>query len=303
MFRITFDPSQLTGEQKAWWDNWLSRSALATQKVISEWELSRDKTFINFDSRIWTDLKRWLLDNVFHGKCAYCETFTDAGQWGDAEHYRPKGRVDCCDQPGAELRLAQTVDEDERSIEHPGYFWLAYHWENLFPACQKCNSGDGKQNQFPVANVHAFARRSRVAQAGLPDICYPEPSELDYIEQPLLLNPYKDDPTQHLCFGECGTVSAVKKHEGFDSLKGRHSIAVYKLRRDGLARDRQRAQKSALRVFLCAYENCLNEDAKTHEESLAMAWEAIAPFASGSEPYSQAAIDFVKLRLKLLSAS
>ena len=306
MFHVAFDPDQLTGPQKAWWDSWQSKAATARQKAISDWELSRDKSRIRFDDSIWGDLKRWLLDNVFHGKCAYCETFTEAGQWGDAEHYRPKGRVDYCDPPGTELRRAQTEDENGQPMDHPGYFWLAYHWENLFPACQKCNSGEGKQNQFPAAQHHAFARRNAPNQpgsvaAGL-TLYYPEPTELDSVEQPLLLNPYKDEPDLHLCFGECGIVSARKDQADHDSARGDHSIAVYRLRRDGLLRERARAQRSALRIFLCAYQNCLDEDLKTHEESLGTAWKAIDSYVKGREPYSQAAVDFVKLRTKRLFA-
>ena len=45
------------------------------------------------------------LRNLFHGKCAYCESFFAATQPADIEHYRPKGGIEEC--PG-----------------HPGYWWL-----------------------------------------------------------------------------------------------------------------------------------------------------------------------------------
>ena len=53
---------------------------------------------------------------LFFNKCAYCETPYAATQPVDVEHFRPKGEV----------------AEDK---EHPGYYWLAASWENLFPSC------------------------------------------------------------------------------------------------------------------------------------------------------------------------
>src|SRR5690349_1720738 len=60
------------------------------------------------------------LDELFHGKCAYCESVYRAVDALDIEHYRPKGGV--------------TEDDD-----HPGYWWLAGVWSNLLPSCPPCN--------------------------------------------------------------------------------------------------------------------------------------------------------------------
>ena len=43
----------------------------------------------------------------------------------------------------------QTADEKEMKV--PGYFWLAYAWQNLFLACQLCNQRF-KKNLFPLEN-------------------------------------------------------------------------------------------------------------------------------------------------------
>src|SRR4051794_1771095 len=48
------------------------------------------------------------LEELFYGKCVYCETDLHRWDW-DVEHFRPKGRV------------------FERS-DHPGYFWICYDW-------------------------------------------------------------------------------------------------------------------------------------------------------------------------------
>lgn len=68
-----------------------------------------------------------LLQDMFHGKCAYCETFYSAAQPMDVEHYRPKG--------------AASADDS-----HDGYWWLAMKWDNLLPSCIGCNR---KRKQIP----------------------------------------------------------------------------------------------------------------------------------------------------------
>lgn len=84
------------------------------------------------------------LRKLFHNKCVYCEQNLGDNDF-DVEHYRPKGKVKECE-------------------EHPGYYWLAYEWTNLYVACDHCNqhrkdyrtwnnsnkSPGGKHTQFPL---------------------------------------------------------------------------------------------------------------------------------------------------------
>lgn len=67
-----------------------------------------------------TDGVRKRLDELFHGKCAYCESFYASTAPVDVEHYRPKG----------------AVHED---AAHQGYWWLGMDWDNLLPSCIDCN--------------------------------------------------------------------------------------------------------------------------------------------------------------------
>jgi len=101
------------------------------------------------DSNVYghDDLRRALLA-LFDEKCAYCESkIAGIFDW-EVEHFRPKGRVD--DNP-----------------DHPGYYWLAYTWENLYTGCTFCNQrrrdrgtwenpeggpAAGKLAQFPLSN-------------------------------------------------------------------------------------------------------------------------------------------------------
>ena len=83
------------------------------------------------------------LKRAQHGKCCYCEGKFEAHAGGDIEHYRPKGSI------------KQRRDSDRL---YPGYFWLAYTWENLYWSCQTCNRS--KSDLFPLQNDQQRARSS-----------------------------------------------------------------------------------------------------------------------------------------------
>jgi hypothetical protein len=204
---IRFDPGELTPEQRVEWDAWVKSAEQAAQNVCDAHAAGVDP--IPFDGQVWRRLKKWLFDNVFHGRCAYCEGDARSVSFGDGEHWRPKGRV--TDKDGT-----PAVDP-ESGEEHPGYFWLAYEWHNLLPACQQCNSGEadykGKGTQFPIGGTRVFEPRHGMTY-----------DELNDLEQPILLHPFYDDPTEHIEFDEFG--QAIGKSD-----RGECSIQVYNLNR------------------------------------------------------------------------
>lgn len=117
---------------------------------------------------------REALDQMFNGKCAFCETRCTP-ESGDVTWYRP---------PSSATGL-----EGESSLPH--YAWLAYDWDNLYLSCAFCHRARGPR--FPVAG-----RRAKVgADAG----------EL-LRERPLLLDPCVDEPDEHLAFTDDGQVSS-----------------------------------------------------------------------------------------------
>jgi uncharacterized protein (TIGR02646 family) len=125
------------------------------------------KTF-SFDATLYgaASVKNALID-AQHGKCCFCEK--KIGTEGDIEHFRPKASV--CQGEGFPL-------------ERPGYYWLAYDWDNLLWACPICNQRF-KRNLFPLRHQ---AKRAR--------------NHGDEVtrEEPLLLNPAEDDPAQYIGF-------------------------------------------------------------------------------------------------------
>ena len=149
----------------------------------------------------------------FRGKCAYCEK-TINNQYGDIEHYRPKAAVQ--NEDGKRVKISHAGAQRD----HPGYYWLAYDWQNLLPSCELCNRPSrggkwGKGNRFPVEGKHA-ARPGDEAT-----------------ERPKILNPLIDSPADHLAFDSTGTVTPKSE-------RGRATRDILGLDAKDLPRDRKR---------------------------------------------------------------
>ena len=136
------------------------------------------------------------LSKIQSGKCCYCESEFSGTYPGDVEHFRPKGRV-------RQRRGALA--------EYPGYFFLAYRWENLLFSCFICNSS-GKGDFFPVANARAT-----------------DFSQLDN-EGALLVDPLRENPRHHITF-QFITPKAISR-------RGEETIKVLRLDRPELFRSR-----------------------------------------------------------------
>lgn len=104
-----------------------------------------------------------------HDKCAFCERRITPSSYGDVEHYRPKGAF-----------RASTTGRKQT----PAYYWLAYAWDNLLASCEICNQRF-KGEAFPLLN------ESRRARSHHDDVS---------AEQPALINPATEDPSQFITF-------------------------------------------------------------------------------------------------------
>jgi uncharacterized protein (TIGR02646 family) len=161
-----------------------------------------ERTF-KFDSSIYgaKSVKNALI-NAQHDKCAFCEAKVSHIAHGDVEHYRPKGGV---------------RQDASAPLDQPGYFWLAYVWENLFFACQLCNQSF-KKNLFPLVNP---ARRAR--------------SHLDDLtaEEPMLIHPADEEPSALIGFRE-EIAFPIDDHP-----RAHTTIEVLGLNRDAMAEHRR----------------------------------------------------------------
>jgi hypothetical protein len=121
---------------------------------------------LTFDSSVYGhETVRDALCAAQHNKCAFCERRVECA----VEHYRPKSAL---------------KQADGEPMERPGYWWLAYRWENLLLACDPCNSRH-KRELFPL---ELPSRRARKPEHSLRR------------ESPLLLNPAETDPALHITF-------------------------------------------------------------------------------------------------------
>ncbi|MEM9663594.1 MAG: hypothetical protein AAF970_01595 [Bacteroidota bacterium] len=305
MIRIDFDPAHLDDDLRAEWDAWMKRAERATRQLIQKWLAEGTLTSKDFNSAIWRDLKGWLSRHVFHGKCAYCEKLIGDDVELDGEHYRPKAGIKYKD--GAPV---QVEDWAGTPMEHPGYFWLAYHWKNLLPSCKSCNQGRGKMNQFPTKDRrHAYLPRLADAilealrteadcACSLLDLLDPE--TLDTEEERQLLHPYFDVPTDHLGFGAAGIEYEMSE-------RGKLSIKVLRLHRDTLRRHRSIAQATALNTFMLNFMAHLQaiqlnpppglDPEGVRQEAVKRGWASVEPYTSGQQPHSAAVISYIEMTL------
>lgn len=308
MIKVNFNPDKLPAAKKNEWTQLLALAGEGTARLIDEWEDFVEKTAKwranpegerpvfepKFDDTLWKKIRDWLLLNVFHDKCGYCETpilrFV-----GDAEHFRPKGRVSIPLKDGKrKTGPVSILAEDGSEMRHPGYFWLAYNWKNLLPACQLCNR-NGKRDLFPVGKSHFAAGRLNPEDAAklrfpntsvgrMAEMFYLDPEDLDELEGRLLLHPYFDAPAAHLIFGTDGGVKARD-----NSPIGEISIELYKLRERNLDRARGMAQST----FFLTYMSTIGTTPGNVAAKTKAAKKVILDYIRDGRPYVLAILDYI----------
>lgn len=135
---------------------------------------------LNFPRRV-REVVRAALIELFKSRCAYCGEPAD-----EIDRFRPR------------IKAGRT----HRKVDVDHYWWLAAEWSNLYLCCRNCNSRKG--SLFPIEGP-----------AALP---LTEGDDL-LAERPLLLDPCRDKPEEHLRFHADGTVTALSRRgEGTISL-------------------------------------------------------------------------------------
>jgi uncharacterized protein (TIGR02646 family) len=97
----------------------LAKAKRHTEELMKQLATLGPQQRPEFRFELMKEFKPYLLD-LFHHKCAYCESPIVA-QHGDIALFRPKS----------------------------AYPWLAYRWDNMLIACQMCNQAY-KANRFPL---------------------------------------------------------------------------------------------------------------------------------------------------------
>jgi uncharacterized protein (TIGR02646 family) len=149
------------------------------------------------------------------GKCCYCEREYER-KYSDVEHFRPKTEA---------LR--------EGRVKAPGYWWLAYRFDNLYFGCPPCNRT--KKTHFPlIAGTRALE---------------PEEDPRRVEEHPLLIDPGFEDPEDYLTFIWIpGRGYEVAPRDG--SERGQRTIEILELDRDDLSEIRRAYYRRHLQPLL-----------------------------------------------------
>jgi uncharacterized protein (TIGR02646 family) len=186
-------------------------------------------------------------------KCCYCESRVEHVSYGEIEHFRPK---------------AAWRQERRSQLTRPGYYWLAYAWENLLWSCKACN-GRHKGILFPLEDPAARDCAGRSIEA----------------EAPLLVDPTRMDPRDHIRF---------KLEEAIPLTRcGEITIEVLALNREGL-----REERRGHLARLVAQWNNIQTARELGGEALVRAYVLDALRSVGHAvhpraPYSSMAIDLI----------
>ena len=163
------------------------------------------KDFVKKKSHIWRSFSKHL-KKMSYGKCWYSES-KDAGANFDVDHFRPKSEA---------KRSEEFTDEE-------GYAWLAFDWTNYRLSAQNCNrlnkdekTGQtmGKGTWFPL-------------QEGSPKATWD--NRCESTEQPVLLDPIKEEDTKYIDFSDLGRFAASRMCVGVTKKRVNDSAFIYGL--------------------------------------------------------------------------
>ena len=185
-----------------------------------------------------------------HDKCCFSEAKFNR-DYSNVEHFRPKGRID---------------PYPRGKSEYPGYYWLAYNWENLFLCKAAINSSD-KRNYFPLQRNSPRNRNHHD----------------NYTEQPLLIDVAKENPRDFIRFRN-------EEPYGINE-KGKFNVKFFQLRHPQLAEARKTWFK-LLNAIKTAVEKGIErgDDKSEYQEEIDVLRESMNP----EEQFSSMAIDFLQ---------
>lgn len=158
---------------------------------LEEFYSSGDRSQKRYDFPFNSDFDGTIKDHlhtVFHGKCGYCEVAIDDVDQGVVDRFRPYAGI-----------------RDKKEYYPDLYWWLTFKWDNLVYCCKECSQY--KANYFPIIGTRAITEKDDLSK-----------------EEPLLLNPCRDDPEPHFDYGIKGRITGLTE-------KGVQTIDLLRLNR------------------------------------------------------------------------
>ena len=189
--------------------------------------------------KLWFQIRQRVqpaLLSMFHGKCAYCESVISSTKAIHIDRFRP---------------MVAANSDGKGSLHH--YHWLAFEWENLYPACPACNRA--KRNLFPV--------HGKRAKVGTPI------TSINSAEHSLLVDPCFDDPNEHLSFHSGGIVHGLTQ-------KGQTTVEILNLNRFELLKERQRVWDTITSMAKAGfYDSSLSQPTSPYSAAASAAFGSI----------------------------
>lgn len=161
---------------------------------------------------------------LYHGKCVYCESPLRVDGWDQLDHFRPKKAV--LGMNRKPVRIGK--------LQHPGYYWLAYDWQNLVPSCAICNQQKGAMFPLLHGSRHALT-----------------PTDIGS-ESPVLIHPALDTEEPETHFEYIPKTGALKPK----TERARAIDKIVRLNREGLYEARRACFAEALQL-VNDYVDCI----------------------------------------------
>lgn len=201
-----------------------------------------------FNSNVYAhkDVKDTLI-RIQNHKCCFCESRMTHVSDGDVEHFRPKAEWLKEDNFGNKTKLK------------PGYYYLAYSWDNLLLSCQMCNQRI-KGSNFPLINENIRVTISHHYNCT--------------VELPIFINPSLEDPESHITFYD-------ETPRGI-TYRGKKTIEYLQLDRNNLNEVRKEKLKD-----LFMYKEILNtiSNIDIHESIIEMIKKRVNEIIEKNEQY------------------
>jgi uncharacterized protein (TIGR02646 family) len=188
------------------------------------------------------------LDLAWASRCAFC------GIGDELEIHR--------------FRPAQDAVAEDGETSRRHYWWLAYEWNNLYPACKQCREAQGAK--FPTAED-----RVRVGTT----------ERLNERELPLLLDPCDDDPEALLIYSEEGEVASEDR-------RALITIETFDLNRPELVHERRLTVQWTRSSLSKAGEKLDGGSYRAFANAVRMLYSEAAPFAAVRRQFANQWVQF-----------
>lgn len=164
------------------------KAKIALKNVLSDFTQTPHLFLADYDFKHDYGYKEYqeALLNCQGPKCCFCEKPIQNGQ---IEHFRPKNGW-------------QQTRGKGNPITKPGYYWLAYNWDNMLLSCGECNHSGQKGNLFPVNGFRATDHTMNHKN-----------------ENHVIIDPSEEDPSRYISFHKEFPIGIDKNGRGDENIQ------------------------------------------------------------------------------------